>query len=273
MRQQRKEDRRRGADAGRGDDARDEPAPILDGLANGFDSAVGGVVDGVTGLVQAPIRGVEEGGVVGGIVGVGAGVLGLVVKPVVGVADAATDVLRGIRDTTQAPEEAGEAPLPRSGSSRDLRGGDGEGDDAPARQRPSRALYGRFRHLRRFSHADARAAAALRAAAAAGEAYEPPDLDAFLARAPLDGNGTELVVARGGLAVFGPGAPRRHLFAPPDALLGCKLDAADPGSALLLLRPAPGDDEPQRYRVRFDGDAAGAALAAHVSDFVSERLQ
>ena len=84
MRQQRKEDRRRGADAGRGDDARDEPAPILDGLANGFDSAVGGVVDGVTGLVQAPIRGVEEGGVVGGIVGVGAGVLGLVVKPVVG---------------------------------------------------------------------------------------------------------------------------------------------------------------------------------------------
>ena len=185
----------------------------------------------------------------------------LISTQVVGVADAATDVLRGIRDTTQAPEEAGEAPLPRSGSSRDLRGGDGEGDDAPARQRPSRALYGRFRHLRRFSHA------------AAGEAYEPPDLDAFLARAPLDGNGTELVVARGGLAVFGPGAPRPHLFAPPDALLGCKLDAADPGSALLLLRPAPGDDEPARYRVRFDGDAAGAALAAHVSDFVSERLQ
>ena len=91
--------------------------------------------------------------------------------------------------------------------------------------------------------------------------------------APAPRRGTELVVARGGLAVFGPGAPRRHLFAPPDALLGCKLDAADPGSALLLLRPAPGDDEPQRYRVRFDGDAAGAALAAHVSDFVSERLQ
>ncbi|KAK7238877.1 hypothetical protein SO694_00026052 [Aureococcus anophagefferens] len=113
------------------------------------------------------------------------------------------------------------------------------------------------------SHADARAAAALRAAAAAGEAYEPPDLGAFRARAPLDENGTELVVARGGLAVFGPGAPRPHLFAPPDALLGCKLDAADPGSALLLLRPAPGDDEPARYRVRFDGDAAGAALAAH----------
>ena len=62
-------------------------------------------------------------------------------------------------------------------------------------------------------------------AAAAGEAYEPPDLDAFLARAPLDGNGTELVVARGGLAVFGPGAPRPHRFALPDALLGCKLGA------------------------------------------------
>ncbi|KAJ8603073.1 hypothetical protein CTAYLR_006671, partial [Chrysophaeum taylorii] len=91
-RQVRKDERRsQGAPYGA---PRSKDTAIIEGLANGFDSAVGGVVDGVTGLVQAPIRGAERGGAAGAIRGVGQGVLGLVVKPVVGVADAATDVLR-----------------------------------------------------------------------------------------------------------------------------------------------------------------------------------
>lgn len=103
-RQARKDNRR-----GNADSTRSKDAALFEGLADGFDSAVGGVVDGVTGLVQAPIRGAERGGAAGAIRGVGQGVLGLVVKPVIGVADAATDVLRGIRDTTDADAAAARA--------------------------------------------------------------------------------------------------------------------------------------------------------------------
>lgn len=42
------------------------------------------------------MKGAERGGLTGFAKGVGTGVLGLVVKPVVGVTDAATDVLQGI---------------------------------------------------------------------------------------------------------------------------------------------------------------------------------
>lgn len=51
--------------------------------------------DGVSGLIKNPLRGAESGGFAGFAKGVGTGMLGLVVKPVVGVTDAATDVLQG----------------------------------------------------------------------------------------------------------------------------------------------------------------------------------
>ncbi len=56
-----------------------------------------GLFDGVTGVVAAPMRGAERGGLKGLVKGVGKGVLGLVVKPVVGIADAATELLQGVQ--------------------------------------------------------------------------------------------------------------------------------------------------------------------------------
>lgn len=49
----------------------------------------------MSGLIKNPLRGAESGGFAGFARGVGTGMLGLVVKPVVGVTDAATDVLQG----------------------------------------------------------------------------------------------------------------------------------------------------------------------------------
>lgn len=54
-------------------------------------------MDGVSGLFKHPVRGAETGGIAGFAKGIGTGVVGLVVKPVVGITDAATDVLEGVR--------------------------------------------------------------------------------------------------------------------------------------------------------------------------------
>ena len=94
-----------------------------------------GFFDGVTGVVAAPIRGAERGGVRGMIKGVGKGVLGLVVKPVVGLADAATDVLQGVQGTAGAATAA----------------------EGLCQLRPKRAVYGGERRLRVYSMADAQA--------------------------------------------------------------------------------------------------------------------
>ena len=69
------------------------------------------------------------------IKGVGRGVLGLVVKPVVGLADAATDVLQGVQGTAGAATAA----------------------EALFQLRPKRAVYGGERRLRVYSAADAQA--------------------------------------------------------------------------------------------------------------------
>jgi len=52
--------------------------------------------------VSAPIRGAEKEGLRGLVKGVGKGMIGLVVKPVVGLTDAATDVLQGVQSTAGA---------------------------------------------------------------------------------------------------------------------------------------------------------------------------
>lgn len=73
-----------------------ENRDILDGIGSATESLARGLTDGVSGLYKNPMRGAERDGFAGFAKGMGTGVLGLVVKPVVGVTDAATDVLRGL---------------------------------------------------------------------------------------------------------------------------------------------------------------------------------
>lgn len=72
-----------------------ENRDILDGIGSAGNSLARGLSDGVSGLIQNPLKGAEKDGLAGFAKGFGTGMLGLVMKPAVGVADAATDVLQG----------------------------------------------------------------------------------------------------------------------------------------------------------------------------------
>lgn len=302
-RRQARKDIRRGVHIG----PRSKDAALFEGLADGFDSAVGGLVDGVTGLVQAPIRGAERGGAAGAIRGVGQGVLGLVVKPVVGVADAATDVLRGIRDTTDADaaaqrsamehiesstassrvrKEAGASLSPRqsephvspvSGHSvssastttqtltlransspedtanvEDGAVGDVDSfDQNPAQQRPTRALYGSFRHIRAYSLRDAHASASLRHACRDANGIEPPGVDAYRQRVVLDQDGSTLVISDGAIAVIRLTFPSL-VVAPVSRIIGCSLDAEECCAVILVASSAHAlaASPPDRHSIR-----------------------
>lgn len=244
-----------------GEAAREEDIAAVDGLASGFDSFVGGIVDGVTTLVQLPVRGAEKSGVSGAAVGAAKGALGMVVKPVVGVADAATDVLRGIRDTTDDAEE----------DSEDRRVLDLLVDSAALQRRPARALYGQERVLRTYSYDDAKAAAWLLQACYELLGDVPPGADAFLQRVPL-GDGAELVVAEGAVAVVH--ATGVEFVAPAALILGCTRE--EPGAAVVLIAaaaPTSGSvaEPPRRHVVPFASETHGDALADAVGDILARR--
>jgi vacuolar protein sorting-associated protein 13A/C len=60
------------------------------GFMIGVYSLGAGFVQGITGVMMAPIRGAQRDGIVGFVKGVGKGALGVVVKPVIGVLDFAS---------------------------------------------------------------------------------------------------------------------------------------------------------------------------------------
>ena len=80
---------------------------LFSGLETAGGSVIDGVVDGVSGAISAPLEGYKSGGVRGGVRGAGRGVVGLIVKPVVGLSDAATDVLQGIHVGSGGPSSGG----------------------------------------------------------------------------------------------------------------------------------------------------------------------
>lgn len=145
----------------------ERPADVLEGLGSGGKRLVKGLFDGVTGVVAAPIRGAERGGLKGLVKGVGKGVLGLVVKPVVGIADAATDVLQGVQVRLlpgvcyHADAQSIAAPIPNPIHSPQTTKQGAAGAASTADQllqlRPKRALYGGDRRLRAYDPLDAQA--------------------------------------------------------------------------------------------------------------------
>lgn len=125
---------------------------FFEGVESGVVKLVRGVFDGVTGVVKAPLRGAERHGMEGFAKGIGKGLLGLLVKPMIGLSDAATDVMIGVQGSVE-----GESSL--------LRG------SRHAQVRPRRPMYGRDRVLRPYSVADAAAATLMLRTKLAGENY------------------------------------------------------------------------------------------------------
>ena len=85
------------------------------------------------------LKGAERNGLEGFAKGLGKGLLGLLVKPVIGISDAATDVFIGVKSSVE-------------GESHHI-------SDKRQQIRPRRALYGLERQLRQYNLADAAACA------------------------------------------------------------------------------------------------------------------
>ena len=129
---------------------------VVEGIESGVVKLLRGVVEGVSGVVRAPMRGAEKRGVEGFAKGIGKGLLGLLVKPVIGLSDAATDVMIGVKGSV---EGAGE----RSQTNPSARLRD--------QLRPRRAFYGQDRAIRQYELADATAAALMMRTRLATEQY------------------------------------------------------------------------------------------------------
>ena len=146
-------DRRYAQKRDRGDMLREhDDINVASGLGSGVQKLVSGFLEGVTGVVRAPIRGAEKRGLEGFAKGIGKGLLGLLVKPIIGISDGFTDVMIGVKGTV-----------------------DGARGQATQRQltqvRPRRALYGREKAVRPFNFADAAASALMLRTRLAGECY------------------------------------------------------------------------------------------------------
>lgn len=144
-------DRRYAQKRDRGDMLRDHgDVNVAIGIGSGIHKLVTGFLEGVTGVVQAPIRGAEKKGLEGFAKGIGKGLLGLLVKPIIGISDGISDVFIGVKGSVEGA----------TGVQQQL-----------VHIRPRRALYGRERVLRQYNIADAAAAALLMRTRLAGESY------------------------------------------------------------------------------------------------------
>ncbi len=87
---------------------------IRAGLASGGRSVVGGVTDGMSGVFTKPFETAKTEGVLGFFKGAGQGVLGAVVKPIVGVADGAVNVLQSVSNAAASSRNLSPLRLPRA---------------------------------------------------------------------------------------------------------------------------------------------------------------
>jgi len=70
-------------------------------MEQGFSSMLGGIYDGVSGVVMQPIKGAKDSGAQGFFKGVGKGLTGLFVKPVSGFLDTISKTAEGVKNTVK----------------------------------------------------------------------------------------------------------------------------------------------------------------------------
>jgi hypothetical protein len=126
---------------------------FAEGMESGMMKLVQGFFEGVTGVVKAPLRGAEKKGFEGFAKGIGKGLLGLLVKPMIGISDAATDVMIGVKGSVESG------------------GGFNRSAFQPTQVRPRRPMYGRDRVLRAYELDDAAACSLMTRTRLAGENY------------------------------------------------------------------------------------------------------
>jgi len=80
--------------------AREKPKHLGEGVLFGVRDFGLGVVKGISGIIEEPIKGAANEGIEGFFKGIGRGVIGAAVKPAVGAIDLATQTTKGICNTT-----------------------------------------------------------------------------------------------------------------------------------------------------------------------------
>lgn len=85
---------------------REKASNVGSGFLMGLHAVGSGFVGAVTGVVTSPMQGMAQEGAMGGLKGLGKGVLGLIAKPVAGVATGITHVLDGVGSNLQDEETA-----------------------------------------------------------------------------------------------------------------------------------------------------------------------
>lgn len=128
---------------------------LAGGVESGFVKLVQGFMDGVTGVVKAPIRGAEKRGIEGFAKGVGKGLLGLLVKPIIGISDAATDVMIGVKNSVEHNGAGQQQYLTLERN----------------QFRPRRPFYGQDKVLKPYKLEDAAAATLMLRSKCAGDNY------------------------------------------------------------------------------------------------------
>lgn len=179
-------DRRYAQKRDRGINIRDQQGDflLLDGLESGFVKLAQGFIEGVSGVVTAPIRGGQRRGFEGFAKGLGKGLLGLILKPMIGISDAATDVFVGVKSSVE--------------------GGEGNREVvSPCQIRPRRAMYGRDKVMRNYDLADATACALMLRTRIGGQNFlSHVDLDDRVAMLSdkrmllLDSDATDLLLVK-----------------------------------------------------------------------------
>ena len=76
-----------------------KPKHVLEGLEKGGKAVFYGFKQGITGVVTQPIEQTKKSGAIGLVKGVGKGLAGLIVKPVTGIVDFASQTTLGLKNT------------------------------------------------------------------------------------------------------------------------------------------------------------------------------
>eukprot|EP01084_Bolivina_argentea_P267506 454090_1 len=87
---------------------------IRAGLVSGGHSVVGGVADGVSGIFTKPFEAAKSEGVLGFFKGAGQGIVGVVVKPILGAADGAVNLLQSVSNSAATHRNLVPLRLPRA---------------------------------------------------------------------------------------------------------------------------------------------------------------
>jgi hypothetical protein len=124
---------------------------VATGIGSGMQKLAQGFMEGVTGVVKAPLRGAEKKGFEGFAKGIGKGLLGLLVKPIIGISDGLTDFMIGVKGSVEGSQSSAVQAIHQI--------------------RPRRALYGSDMRIRPYNVADAAASALMLRTRLAGEHF------------------------------------------------------------------------------------------------------